>query len=251
MVRPFSSIYTIPLRCYTVSSSTLSQPLGFLTDSLVPVVFPIYFNGIPMLEEGYKKTRPGLFKIASFRRWMVLASGSELIDDIRRAPDDVLSRTKLRDDFLQEEYTLGILNPKDHYSSDVIRSKLTRDVASTFDEVRGELTMAIDDLIPTSEHEWVKVPFLETIQRVICRTTNRIFVGVPLCRDRDYQNLNLTYSINVMKFGIIISWFPNLSSSLFHAYYRIFPPRSNKKLNSLDLWFRSDLRRWRSMGRLG
>ena len=28
----------------------------------------------------------------------MLASGSELIDDIRRAPDDVLSRTKIRDD---------------------------------------------------------------------------------------------------------------------------------------------------------
>jgi hypothetical protein len=33
----------------------------------------------------------------------------------------------------------------------------------------------------TQHTEWVKVPFLETIQRVICRTTNRIFVGVPLC----------------------------------------------------------------------
>ena len=29
---------------------------------------------------------------------MVLASGSELIDDIRRAPDDVLSRRELRDE---------------------------------------------------------------------------------------------------------------------------------------------------------
>jgi hypothetical protein len=33
----------------------------------------------------------------------------------------------------------------------------------------------------TQHAEWVKVPFLQTIQRVICRTTNRIFVGVPLC----------------------------------------------------------------------
>jgi hypothetical protein len=29
---------------------------------------------------------------------MVLASGSELIDDIRRAPDDVLSMREARDD---------------------------------------------------------------------------------------------------------------------------------------------------------
>ncbi len=37
------------------------------------------------------QTRRGLFKIARFRRWMVLASGPELIEDVRNAPDDVLS----------------------------------------------------------------------------------------------------------------------------------------------------------------
>jgi hypothetical protein len=77
----------------------------------------------------------------------------------------------------------------------------------------------------TQRAEWVKVPFPETISRVICRTSNRIFVGVPLCpqlfysfghlysyfflgRDRDYQNLNLAFAVHVIKFVKIISWFP-------------------------------------------
>ncbi len=29
--------------------------------------------------------------------------------------------------------------------------------------------------------EWVKVPIMEMLQRVICSATNRVFVGVPLC----------------------------------------------------------------------
>jgi hypothetical protein len=33
----------------------------------------------------------------------------------------------------------------------------------------------------TGNAEWVTVPIQETLQQVICRTTNRIFVGVPLC----------------------------------------------------------------------
>ncbi|KAI0280021.1 cytochrome P450 [Russula aff. rugulosa BPL654] len=167
-----------------------------------------YFNRIPMLKEGYEKTRPGLFKIANFRRWMVLAGGSELIDDIRRAPDDVLSVRETRNIFLQLKYLRCPLNPEDEYSTEIIRSKFSRDVASIFEQVRGELAMAIDDLIPTNGYEWVKVPFPETISRVICRTTNRIFVGVPLCRDRDYQNLNLAFAVHVIKFVKIISWFP-------------------------------------------
>lgn len=33
-------------------------------------------------------------QIANFRRWMVLATGSELIEDIKRGPDDVLSNAE-------------------------------------------------------------------------------------------------------------------------------------------------------------
>jgi hypothetical protein len=87
-------------------------------------------------------------------------------------------------------------------------------------------------------------------------------------RDYDYQTLNLTFAGNAVKFGFIISLFPkplklsvtdsirvslllNPVLALFHACYRTFPPKFNKKLNLSDLWLRSDLRRWRNMGRNG
>jgi len=86
----------------------------------------------------------------------------------------------------------------DEYITTVVRSKLTRNIAVTFKDVREELVMAMDDLVPIQEHstwksfkergyssyspaEWLKVPIRETMGRVICRTTNRIFVGAPLC----------------------------------------------------------------------
>ncbi|KAN0118582.1 Cytochrome P450, partial [Russula decolorans] len=163
------------------------------------------FDSIRILKGGYEKTKPGLFKVATFRRWMVLATGSQLIEDVRRAPDNVLSRAEPLNEFIQAEYTLDLLNPKDRYTPEVIRSKLTRDIAGTFQEVRDELVVAMDDLVPA---QWVNIPLKETVQRVICRTTNRIFVGVPLCRDQDYQNLILNYAGNVLKVALIITWFP-------------------------------------------
>jgi hypothetical protein len=36
------------------------------------------------------------------------------------------------------------------FHADVVRSKLTRNTAATFKEVRKELLVAMDDLIPTS-----------------------------------------------------------------------------------------------------
>ncbi|KAI0000304.1 cytochrome P450 [Russula vinacea] len=154
-----------------------------------------HFDGVRMLKEGYEKTRPGLFKIANFRGWT-------------KAPDDVLSMMEPINEALQVEYTTDLLNQDDMFHADVVRSKLTRNTAATFKEVRKELLVAMDDLIPTSEDKWVKVSILDTVRRVICRTSNRIFVGVPLCQDHDYQNLNLTFAVNVVKFGLIIGMFP-------------------------------------------
>ena len=91
-------------------------------------------------------------------------------------------------------------------------------------------------------------------------------------RDYDYQTLNLTFAINVVKFGLIIGMFPkplkpcvvpsirvkihipfslNPTLVLCHACYRTFPPRFDRKLNLSDLLLRSDLQRWRSMERTG
>ena len=52
--------------------------------------------------------------------------------------------------FLQPEYTLDVLNPEDRYTTDVIRSKLTHNMAVIFKDVHEELVMAMDDFIPTS-----------------------------------------------------------------------------------------------------
>ena len=52
---------------------------------------------------------------------------------------------------LQSEYTLDLLNKNDEYHTDVMRSQLTRNIANTFKDVREELIMAMDDLIPTRD----------------------------------------------------------------------------------------------------
>jgi hypothetical protein len=53
---------------------------------------------------------------------------------------------------LQFDYTIGLLNPKDTYSTDLVRSKFTRDISSLFKTACEELIIAIDDLIPATEH---------------------------------------------------------------------------------------------------
>jgi hypothetical protein len=44
-----------------------------------------------------------------------------------------------------------LLNLADRYHLDIIRSKLTRNIAATFEEVHEELVLAFDDLIQTRD----------------------------------------------------------------------------------------------------
>jgi len=183
--------------------------VGF-SDPILSYFSALRFNidGLPMLKCGYEKTSRGLFKIATFRRWMVLASGPNLIEDVRKAPDDVLSLTATLIEFLQPEYTMNLLDLDNGYHVEVIRSKLTRNIADIFKEVRDELVRYLDASIPVHGDDWVKVPIVETMQSVVCATTNRVFVGAPLCQDQDYQNLNLNFAVNLIKFATVISLFP-------------------------------------------
>jgi hypothetical protein len=41
---------------------------------------------------------PGLFKIATFSSWMVLLSNPELVEDIRKAPEEILSHKEPLDE---------------------------------------------------------------------------------------------------------------------------------------------------------
>ncbi|KAI0278272.1 hypothetical protein BGY98DRAFT_974721 [Russula aff. rugulosa BPL654] len=157
----------------------MSFLMGFFV--ILSLFISWYFRRDPIVRP-LSGIQEGLFKVANFRRWIVLVVGSELV--------------------IQPEYTLDLLNMNDLYHADVIRSELTRNIAATFNEVREEIIMTMGDLIPT--HEDGKWQSPTTVQRVICRATNRIFVRVPLCGNHDYQTLNLTFAVNTSQAYCVI-----------------------------------------------
>ena len=54
--------------------------------------------------------------------------------------------------FIQKDYTLGMLSKDDQYHVDIIAARLTRNIAVTFKEVREEVIHGLKDLIPADEH---------------------------------------------------------------------------------------------------
>ncbi|KAH8976597.1 cytochrome P450 [Lactarius hatsudake] len=214
--------------------------------------FRFNFDGFRMLKEGYEKTKPGLFKVATFRTWMVFPTSPELIEDVRKAPDNVLSRRRPAEEVLQTDYTLNYLNKHDHYPVHVILSQLTRIASTTFEDICEELVLVLEDNIPTTGKDlvidWVEVPALKTMQRVICRVTNRVFVGAPLCRDRDYQALNLNLAINVMKFATILRLFPDFLKPLVTRTISDLPSQVRREMEFIRPMYEERLARMEELG---
>ncbi|KAF8549787.1 cytochrome P450, partial [Imleria badia] len=142
--------------------------------------------------------------------WTVISSSREHVEELRRAPDDTLSFAEAINERLQIEYTMG---PEVHHNSyhiPIVRSQLTRNIGALYPEIRDEIITAFDDVLDLKGNEWKSVPALSSVQKVVCRTSNRVFVGLPLCRDPDWIDLNIRYTIDVGNGAAILGFFPKL-----------------------------------------
>ncbi|EEB91405.1 hypothetical protein MPER_10236, partial [Moniliophthora perniciosa FA553] len=165
--------------------------------------------GREIIHEGYTKYHGHAFKIAQVNNWHVVVSGPKLIEDIKRAPDDYLSLRFAADEALQARWQIGdYRHDHDFYRVNAIRNKITRDIVPRFNDVRDEIQAAFADEVQIKGDEWVKVRVLEMARRVVSRTSNRLFVGLPLCRDPDYRDLNIEFTVDIMIASNILQLFP-------------------------------------------
>ncbi|KAL5531375.1 hypothetical protein ACEPAG_4252 [Sanghuangporus baumii] len=157
-------------------------------------------NAKSILGDAYYKYGRGTFKIPGVERYTVVLNRRDLIEEVTKASDEKVSFNEASADLFISKWTFGENIIKSHYHIPIIRNRLTRLLPTVFDDVMDEIEHAFNDLIPAAvEKEWVAIPTLDTARNVVCRTSNRIFVGLPLCRDPDYIDLNINHTIDIMK----------------------------------------------------
>ncbi|KAK7460911.1 hypothetical protein VKT23_008839 [Stygiomarasmius scandens] len=164
-------------------------------------------HGRQMVEEGYYKYPGGAFKVPLIDRWLVFVNGSKMVDDIRRAADEELSFPDAVLESLQTDYTMGKELRSHPYHVDVVRNSLTRNIAAKFADVKDEIECSFGDEIPVKD-EWQTVHVLPTVMKIVARTTNRLFVGLPLCREPEWRDMNINFTIKVFMSAQFINLFP-------------------------------------------
>ncbi|ESK85449.1 cytochrome p450 [Moniliophthora roreri MCA 2997] len=166
-----------------------------------------------IIQEGYEKYQGQLFKIPMYDYWQVIVTSPQLLDELRKAPDDVLSFPDATNASLQIEHTFGPEIHYDPYHTTVIKGALTRNIGNKFPEVRDEIAEAFSDEVPLTD-DWSSHVLMGKVMRVVARATNRLFVGLPLCRNEEWMDINIRFTIEVVIAARIINLFPQFMKPL-------------------------------------
>ncbi|KAF8997366.1 cytochrome P450 [Cyathus striatus] len=143
---------------------------------------------------------------------------------MRRASDTELSITEAVVKNVQMDYTMGSTVYLHPYQLDAIRTSLRRGFPSCCKDIHDEVSKTLEDLIPVKS-DWIPIHASGIIKEVVCRCMNRVYVGIPLCRNKDYIELNIQYTVDVVTSAIALSVLPKFLKPI--AAFFISPIKSS------------------------
>ncbi|KAJ6557762.1 cytochrome P450 [Mycena capillaripes] len=165
-------------------------------------------NATEIVLRGYILNRNGVFRIPRPYRWDYVANGAKRIAEVAAAPENILSFAEGVNETLQVTYMMGAEIKEDPWHHHTVQTTLTRNLGRCFPDVRDEIVCAFDDVLSLENQDWKSFVVLPNIMRVVAQTTNRLFVGLPLCRNQDYLNICIAYPGAVFKRCQIVGLFP-------------------------------------------
>ncbi|KAI5851430.1 cytochrome P450 [Morchella snyderi] len=183
-----------------------------------------------LIKEGYKKySKDGkFFKIASIPRYLVFPTDPKHLQEMNSAPDHVLSFGDAAADRISIDYTMDHSFRTETYHLKVIQVYLTQRLSSILPEIISEVTLAWQENTNIGD-EWTEVNIWDVMLKVISRTINRMYVGLPLCRNQEYLDNLVEYATTTSKSGIIIDMAPRVLKPLV-SWYILDKPKKLKKL---------------------
>lgn len=71
--------------------------------------------------------------------------------------------------------------------------------------------------------EWVEVPVIDVLLRIVARVSARVFVGLPLCRDPEWLQLSMETTVNAFGTAMSLRMLPSFLHFLHPVVVRFLP----------------------------
>ena len=127
---------------------------------------------------------------------------------LMREPDNVLSVSANLDQNFATKYTMPFLAHPTH--ENVIRKYLTKRLPELTPDIMDEVQVALAELWGTDTETFREVPILHICEKILARVENRVFVGLPLCRNDAYLKNTVGFALDVAVAGKIINVLPRI-----------------------------------------
>ncbi|KAF8989849.1 cytochrome P450 [Cyathus striatus] len=189
-------------------------------------------KGTQVIQERYEKAR-GMFKVPMLQTWLVIVSGEELLQEVKTAPDSLLSAVLGLDELLQFSYTVGSEMVTNPYHASVIRTHLTRNLANLIPGMRDEMLTVFSETIPEKE-EWVNYNASGAFEKVLARLSNRVIVGFPLCRSEDFLENAVRFTNDLVGVSALVCFLPPFLRPFSRYAFRSIANRTNVALKLLE-----------------
>ncbi|KAF9235147.1 cytochrome P450 [Melanogaster broomeanus] len=146
---------------------------------------------------GWDQHKAAPFKVANLNRWMVIVSGRQFLEDICKSRDDEL--------------------PPLETINDVNNAAVLAELAFLRQGYQQILNTQFEEILDLERQwgsDWKSILALDTVRKVICRTANRVLVGLPLCGNPDWVHLNVLFTVDLVKAGVIFGLSPRILAPL-------------------------------------
>lgn len=148
----------------------------------------------------------------------------EYIKWVTEQPDHVLSPFAPLRDIVALPYLLPTMDMKEHvYLMDIMRKDVTRNLGSLQPAIMHDMRASVDSLLGTDAENWRTVPLYAAMQDILFKSSNRMFVGEPLCHNRIFLNSAAVFA-NVIGAGAVFvgEYLPLVLKPMFG--YALAPP---------------------------
>lgn len=127
------------------------------------------------------------------------------VDEVRNLPENRVSMSKMLVKSMYTEYTgLAVDNIE---VIKALKIDLTRYISNNLDGLRDEMMFGFDKELGCCE-DWTSIYLYQKLVRVIAMMSGRIFVGLPLCREKEWIETTVTYTEDIMIARELIALIP-------------------------------------------
>ncbi|KAK3312068.1 cytochrome P450 [Apodospora peruviana] len=179
-----------------------------------------FFGLREMLLNGYREysKRDKVFILPNIVNGHEVIIPTHYMNWLLEQPDTVLSQFETNRQFMCGDYTMlqHDMIRKDKWSrlSDIVKREMTRDIDDYVDDIVDEVQDSLKSLWGSNTEEWHEINVYDVMSEVVARVVNRVFVGLPLCRNPGYVQASMGFSKYILLWAMGIEMLPRLLKPL-------------------------------------